>query len=316
MNSAQYHLPQQSQAFTGAAASMRPPIGVAGTSLDPAATVIPPQPYMHSNPSYSPSTPTRSAFDAAAHPPSPSSSGSSHRQSISPCFPQESPPWQRADIRPKPEAGLSDSARSDRLTMKQESEDEMPPTCDFVRKLYRLLEDKSLSHIICWGPEGDFFIIKDVNTFTTDILPRTFKHSNFASFVRQLNKYDFHKMKSGDDNQFGENSWLFHHRDFHAGGLDALEHIKRKVPGSRKANRSISPRSPAVPAVLETLQAQIVQMAQQQEDLTAHIQTMENEYVTVLDGMIGLQRNFAEQDGTMRRLLQYALQMQNAGVAS
>ena len=47
-------------------------------------------------------------------------------------------------------------------------------------------------------------MVKDMNEFSLTILPRTFKHSNFASFVRQLNKYDFHKIKNSDDDPFGE----------------------------------------------------------------------------------------------------------------
>lgn len=57
-----------------------------------------------------------------------------------------------------------------------------------------MLEDTSFAHVVSWGPRGDCFVVKDMNEFTKSILPRMFKHSNFASFVRQLNKYDFHKV--------------------------------------------------------------------------------------------------------------------------
>ncbi|TFK64933.1 hypothetical protein BDN72DRAFT_773978 [Pluteus cervinus] len=67
-----------------------------------------------------------------------------------------------------------------------------------------MLEEKTFHGIIFWSPAGDCFVVRDVNEFTKLILLCMFKHSNFASFVCQLNKYDFHKIKNGDDNQFGE----------------------------------------------------------------------------------------------------------------
>jgi len=35
-----------------------------------------------------------------------------------------------------------------------------------------------------------------MNKFTKPILPRMLKHYNFASFARQLNKYDFHNVRA------------------------------------------------------------------------------------------------------------------------
>ncbi|TLS23154.1 uncharacterized protein PpBr36_06655 [Pyricularia pennisetigena] len=106
---------------------------------------------------------------------------------------------------------------------------------DFVRKLYRMLEDPSESDIVCWSDDGTSFIVKDNDRFTKEILPQHFKHSNFASFVRQLNKYDFHKVRNTDDNaQYGPNAWEFRHTEFARGQSHNFDIIKRKAPTTRK----------------------------------------------------------------------------------
>ena len=71
-----------------------------------------------------------------------------------------------------------------------------------------MLEDTSWAHVVSWGPHGDCFVVKDMNEFTKSILPRMFKHSNFASFVRQLNLYGFKKKIDKKDGLY------FHHDSF------------------------------------------------------------------------------------------------------
>lgn len=64
-----------------------------------------------------------------------------------------------------------------------------------------MLENSAFIDIVRWDNSGTGFIINDANEFTKTILPQHFKHCNFASFVRQLNKYDFHKIRNNKQDQ-------------------------------------------------------------------------------------------------------------------
>jgi hypothetical protein len=53
---------------------------------------------------------------------------------------------------------------------------------------------------ICrWDEDGMTIRILDVKRFESEVLPKYFGHENFASFVRQLNMYDFHKASTDKD---------------------------------------------------------------------------------------------------------------------
>ncbi|KAG1765848.1 HSF-type DNA-binding-domain-containing protein [Suillus placidus] len=182
----------------------------------------------------------------------------------------------------------------------------MPATSDFVKKLYKMLEDHTFSHVVSWGPQGDCFVVKDMNEFTKSILPRMFKHSNFASFVRQLNKYDFHKVKTSDDAQFGEHSWTFRHPDFHADRRDALENIKRKVPAARQADSLLASHS-SLQAQNDNLFATNESLRNQIGRAEERIRLLERQYGDVLVEMVNFQKGMAQQDGLMQGLIQYFL---------
>ena len=69
-----------------------------------------------------------------------------------------------------------------------------PPTVSsFISKLYAIVSNPSTQHIICWADHGQSFLVKDEYAFSLHIMRHHFRHSNFSSFVRQLNFYGFHK---------------------------------------------------------------------------------------------------------------------------
>ncbi|OCT52545.1 hypothetical protein CLCR_09621 [Cladophialophora carrionii] len=74
---------------------------------------------------------------------------------------------------------------------------QIPP---FVQKLNSFLEDGRNTDLIRWSDDGNSFIVLDEDEFAKKLIPELFKHNNYASFVRQLNMYGFHKKVGLSDN--------------------------------------------------------------------------------------------------------------------
>lgn len=118
-------------------------------------------------------------------------------------------------------------------------ETKKPTIPGFLTKTFEIFSNDEFEDLCGWGENGDTIIIKKVPEFSSTVLPRYFKHSNFQSFVRQLNMYDFHK--TVQDPSHGE----FRHEFFRRGREDLLHKIKRKVsqPSSSSSSHHYSSRS-------------------------------------------------------------------------
>ena len=66
----------------------------------------------------------------------------------------------------------------------------------FLKKTFEVVEDPETDPIVSWSETRDSFIVWDSHEFSKVLLPKYFKHSNFSSFVRQLNTYVSNNLSS------------------------------------------------------------------------------------------------------------------------
>ncbi|KAG4927856.1 hypothetical protein AAZX31_19G125200 [Glycine max] len=96
----------------------------------------------------------------------------------------------------------------------------------FLLKTYMLVEDPATDDVISWNAKGTAFVVWQPPEFARDLLPTLFKHSNFSSFVRQLNTYGFRKVATS--------RWEFFNDKFKKGERELLHEIRRRKAWSSK----------------------------------------------------------------------------------
>jgi hypothetical protein len=119
----------------------------------------------------------------------------------------------------------------------------------FVHKLYNMLEDSSIAHLINWSSTNDSFVITP-NAEFAKACSTYFKHTNISSFVRQLNMYGFHKVSDVFHNGSPESPlWEFRHREgaFRRGDFARLSAVKRRASRQTLPHRSSFSAAPRIP---------------------------------------------------------------------
>lgn len=106
----------------------------------------------------------------------------------------------------------------------------------FLQKLYDMITacDAAEPNLAQWTSDGSMFVVKDPKRFAKDIIPQYYDHSNLNSFVRQLNYYDFSKVKTKpprkvDFDKSTAKHITFCNTNFKQGETELLSEIKRST---------------------------------------------------------------------------------------
>ena len=116
----------------------------------------------------------------------------------------------------------------------------------FLEKLYDILSnDDDYSQYIHWSPDGSCIVISDPNGLTRNVLPKFYKHHNFSSFVRQLNLYNFKKVKNTGKGQKREKEERYKHKEFNERinqkDIKSIKKVKNDTPEKSSLKNSNIP---------------------------------------------------------------------------
>ncbi|KAL8243654.1 hypothetical protein R6Q59_009912 [Mikania micrantha] len=188
----------------------------------------------------------------------------------------------------------------------------------FIHKLYSMLEDRSIQHLISWSNTNDSFVMSPSNDFSK-VLAQYFKHTNISSFVRQLNMYGFHKVSDVFHTGSPESAlWEFRHGNgnFRKGDLMGLREIKRRASRHTLIHRDSFPNpkpgvsQPGTPQeIIPDTESRVAHLEYLLHDIHSRLSRSEDNYAvmssrcqTLTDGLVRCHHWVQGLSGTIQSL--------------
>lgn len=165
-----------------------------------------------------------------------------------------------------------------------------------------MLDDPKHSSNIAWEPAGDRFTILSVDRFTNKTLPQFFRHSNLTSFIRQLNKYDFRKVKKLSSRISSRRplvNYTFHHQHFRRDDPSSLDMVKRQTFTPHRCDQESRFK--------DEMWTKIGQLEASHREIQDFIYKMTISYRKLSDELLSCQSAIEDRDRTIQQLLEYAL---------
>ncbi|KAK9935401.1 hypothetical protein M0R45_022504 [Rubus argutus] len=164
----------------------------------------------------------------------------------------------------------------------------------FLRKCYEMVDDEEADSIISWTDTNDSFVIRDVTQFSISMLPKYFKHSNFSSFMRQLNIYGFRKIDP--------DRYVFANEGFIRGQKHLLKNIfRRKYPQGTDQRKVLQQKdNPDEPCEdmenglwreVENLKIDKISLKQELVKLRQHQEMSDNKLLLLRDRLHGMEKD-------------------------
>ncbi|XP_074646378.1 heat shock factor protein-like [Tubulanus polymorphus] len=185
----------------------------------------------------------------------------------------------------------------------------------FLTKLWTLVEDPEYDDLICWDTTGKTFHVLDQARFAKEILPLYFKHSNIASFIRQLNMYGFRKVMTIDQGglKYEKDDMQFQHPFFIRGEEGMLEFIKRKVP-TNKEEAKVLKQDDSMSKVL----VDVNQLQGRQDHMNSKLDALKRQNEALWREVASLRTKHMKQQQIVNKLVQFLMTLvggSNRGLA-